>query len=460
MAVSSATSGGGIDVAGIVSQLMTAERQPLAALSTREASYQSKISALGTVKSALSAFQSAARSLSDLSATPSNTTASSDSTLFTATASSAAAIGTHTIEIGNLAQAQKLAATGQTDTTTAIGTGTLTFDFGTTTAGVFASGGAGTKTVTIDETNNTLQGIRDAINAANIGVTANIVNDGGASPYRLTLSSSATGLSNTMQIAVAGDTALSDLLNYDPNGVMNMTQTATAQNAALIVDGVAVSKASNTVSDVIDGVTLTLLKPTTGQESIETKRDTAALQAAVESFAKTYSDLNKTLTDLTAYNATTRKAAALQGDSVIRGMQTRLRSILGAEVATGGTLTTLSQIGVSTQKDGSLKVDTAKLTAAINGNFGDFSALLGRPLGYGYALNEFASTTLGFDGALTGRTEGLNNAIRDIGKQRDAINTRLVSVEARYRRQFTSLDSMLSSMGQTSSYLSQQLSKL
>lgn len=459
MAVSSATSGN-IDVAGIVDQLMTMERRPLAALSTREASYQSKISAFGTVKSALSAFQTAARSLSDLSANPSNTTISSNSALFSATATSAAAIGTHSIEISNLAQAQKLAAAGQADTTTAIGTGTLTFDFGTTTAGVFTSGGAGAKTVTIDGTNNTLQGIRDAINAAKIGVTANIVNDGGATPYRLTLSSNATGLSNTMQISVAGDAALSNLLNYDPNGVMNMTQTAAAQNATLIVDGVTVSKASNTISDAIDGVTLTLLKPTSGPESIETKRDTAAFQTAAENFAKTYSDLNKTITDLTAYNTSTRKAAVLQGDSVIRGIQTQIRSILGSSVATGGTLTTLSQIGLTTQKDGSIKLDSAKLTDALNNNFGDLSALLSAPQGYGYTLNQFVSTTLGFDGALTGRTEGLSNSIRDLGKQRDAINTRLVTVEARYRRQFSALDTMLSSMNQTSSYLTQQLSKL
>ena len=459
MAVSSAT-GGNFDVAAIVDQLMTIERRPLAALSTREASYQSKISAFGTVKSALSAFQTAARSLSDLSAIPSNTTVVSNSTMFSTTVSSTAALGAHSIEIGNLAQSQKLAAAGQVDTTTAIGTGTLNFDFGTTDAGVFTTGGAGIKTVTIDGANNTLQGIRDAINAANIGVTANIVNDGSATPYRLTLSANATGLSNTMQITVAGDAALSDLLNYDPNGVTNMTETAAAQNASLIVDGVTVSKASNTISDVIDGVTLTLLKPTTGQESVEVKRDTTAFQAAVESFAKTYSDLNKSITDLTAYNASTRKAAILQGDSVIRGIQSQLRTILGSSVATGGTLTTLSQIGLSAQKDGSLKLDTAKLTEAVNNNFGDLSALLGGPLGFAYNFNQFVGDTLGFDGAFTGRTEGLSNSIRDIGKQRDTINTRLATVEARYRRQFAALDGMLSSMNQTSSYLTQQLSNL
>jgi flagellar hook-associated protein 2 len=459
MAVSSAT-GSNIDVATIVEQLMTIERRPLAALSTREASYQSKISAFGTVKSALSAFQTAARTLSDLSATPSNAATSSNSTMFGVTASSAAAVGTHSIEIGNLAQAQKLAAVGQLDTTTAIGVGTLTFDFGTTSGGVFTSGGAGTKTVDIDGSNNTLQGIRDAINAANVGVTANIVNDGSGTPYRLTLSSNTTGLSNSMQISVTGDTALSDLLNYDPNGAMNMTQTAAALDASLIIDGVSVNKSSNTVSDVIDGVTLSLLKETTTAETIEIKRDTAALKTAVEGFAKTYSDLNKTITDLTAYNTTTRKAAALQGDSVIRGIQTQLRSIMGSSVATGGTLTTLSQIGLSPQKDGSLTVDSTKLTAALDNNFGDFSALLSAPQGYAYNFNQFVSTTLGFDGAFTGRTEGLSNSIRDLGKQRDAINTRLVNVEARYRRQFAALDGMLSSMNQTSSYLTQQLSKL
>ncbi len=145
---------------------------------------------------------------------------------------------------------------------------------------------------------------------------------------------------------------------------------------------------------------------------------------------------------------------------MIRGIQAQLRNIMGSSVATGGTLTTLSQIGLSPQKDGSLTVDSTKLTAALNNNFGDFSALLSAPQGYAYNFNQFVSTTLGFDGAFTGRTEGLSNSIRDLGKQRDAINTRLVTVEARYRRQFAALDGMLSSMNQTSSYLTQQLSKL
>lgn len=459
MAVS-ATSTGGIDVAGLVSQLMTIEQRPLTALNTRETSYQSKISALGTVKSSLSAFQTAAQRLSDLSARPTNITSLSNSTLFAASASSAAAAGVHSIEVGTLAQSQKLAATGQADAAAAIGGGTsttLTFDFGTTSGGVFASGGGTPKTVTIDGSNNTLQGIRDAINAANIGVTANIVNDGTATPYRLTLSSNATGLSSTMQISVSGEAALSDLLNYDPNGVMNMTQTAAAQNASLIVDGIAVSKPSNTVTDVIDGVTLTLLKQTTGPETLEVKRDTATFQTAAEGFAKAYSDLNKTISDLTAYNATTRKAAALQGDSVIRGIQSQLRSILGSSVATGGALTTLSQIGLSPQKDGSLTVDATKLANAVNNHFGDLEALLSSPNGLAYSLGQYIGTTLGIDGALTGRTESYNASIRDIGKQREAINARLTIVEARYRRQFTALDSMLSSMNQTSSYLTKQL---
>jgi flagellar hook-associated protein 2 len=124
---------------------------------------------------------------------------------------------------------------------------------------------------------------------------------------------------------------------------MNMTQTAAALDASLIIDGISVSKGSNTVSDVIDGVTLSLLKETTTAETIEVKRDTAALKTAVEGFAKTYSDLNKTITDLTAYNTTTRKRLRR---SIFKA---QLRNIMGSSVATGGTHH-VSQIGLS-QKD-------------------------------------------------------------------------------------------------------------
>lgn len=390
MATTSATSGSNIDVASIVSQLMTVEQRPLAALAKKEASYQAKLSAIGTLQGALSGFQSALSAMSDISKFQTMTAASSDSMVLSATATSKAIAGTYTLDVTSLAQAQKLVAAGQTSSTASIGTGvatTLTFDFGTIAGGAFdsvsgkytgstfTSNGNGTKTVTIDATNNSLQGIRDAINSANIGVTATIINDGSGTPYRLALASSAIGSSNSLKISVAGDAALGSLLAHDPAATQNLSETVTAQNANFKVNGVSVSKSSNTVTDVIEGVTLTLQKTTTTSASLTVARDTASIQSSVAAFVKAYNDLNKTLKDVSSYDPATKKGAILQGDAVVRGIQSQVRAALNNPVSGAGALTHLSQIGVTFQKDGTLALDSTKLSAAITSNPADIAAL-------------------------------------------------------------------------------------
>ena len=655
-----------LDVNSIVSQLMTVEQRPLLALARKEASYQAQLSAYGSIKGALSSFQSAVSGLSNASRFQGLTATSSDTSIITASAASSAVAGAYSIDaITSLAQAQKLAAAGQASSTAAIGTGTLTFDFGTISGGTFSSvtgkytgatftsSGAGTKTVTIDATNNSLQGIRDAINAAKIGVTATIVNDGGASPYRLALSSDSIGKTNSIKISVAGDASLSSLLAHDPGNDtgQSLAETVTAQNAEFKVNGISVSKASNTISDVIQGVTLNLQKTTATPVNLTVSRDSTSIKTAVESFVKAYNDLNKVLKDVSAYDPATKKGAVLLGDSTVRMLQTQIRSALGTPVSnTGGSLSTLSQIGVSFQKDGSLVLDTGKLSSAISnypndiaslfatmgratdslvayssatsetkpgkyavnvtalaaqgkvaGDFdlnaglntiaantainvtmdgtaasisltaGDYTASqlaamiqsaingtsafsttsrsvaatvdgsgfltltsgsygsssgvslssgtgtavsafmgtatstggadvsgtigsqaatgsgqfltssAGDPIGlklqisgsltgargtvsyskgYAYTLGNLASAVLASGGQLDGRTTGINNSIKDIEKQREALSVRMATTEKRYRAQFTALDAMLSSMNATSNYLTQQLSAM
>ncbi|WP_435627802.1 flagellar filament capping protein FliD [Candidatus Ferrigenium straubiae] len=662
MATTSGVGSSYLDVSGLVSQLMTIEQRPLNLLKAKEASYQAKLSAYGSIKGALSSFQSTLSGLSNIAKFQALKATSSDTGIFTASASSTAVAGVYSLDaVTKLAQSQKLAATGQTDSTVAIGSGTLTFDFGTITGGAFdaptgkytgaafTSNGTGTKTVTIDPANNSLQGIRDAINAAKIGVTATIINDGGASPYRLTLTSDSIGKTSSIKIGVTGDAALSNLLAYDPanNAGQNLAENATAQNAEFIVDGASVSKASNTIADVIQGVTLNLQKVTATPVKLTVERDTATVKSSLEGFVKAYNDLNKILGDVSAYNAATKKGAVLQGDSTVRSMQSQIRAVFNTAVSnTGGSLTTLSQIGVSFQKDGTLALDASKLDTAISNNFNDIASLFaavgkasdslvsyssassatkpgsyavnvttlatqgniagnaaagltitsgvddalnftvngvsasvvlaagtytaaalaaevqskingasalssagisvavtqnagvftitsnsygsasslavsgigasnllgGAPVatsgvdvagtidgvaatgsgqfltsstgnstgltvringgltgargtvnysqGYAYTLNELATTFLASGGLLDGRTTGIDISIKDIGKQREALNVRLDAIEKRYRTQFTKLDSMLSSMNQTSSYLTQQLNKL
>ena len=394
MALSSPGIGSNLDVNSIVSQLMQVESQPLTKLDRKEASYQAQLSAYGSIKGALSTFQSAVRGLSDVSRFRSFSATSSDSTVASVSSSSIATPGSYAVNVSKLAQSQKLVAAGQASTTAAIGSGastTLTFDFGSISGGTFTaydpvagtggsysgsgftSNGAGVKTVTIDASNNSLSGIRDAINSAKIGATASIVNDGGTSPYRLVLSPDSVGNSNSIKISVSGDAGISSLLAHDPAATQNLKQTITAQNTELTVNGVFVSKASTSVSDVIQGVTLNALK--LGATNVSIARDSASIVSAVNGFVNAYNAANKTLTDLSAYNAETKQGAILQGDSTVRSIQAQLRGLLNKPLSGGGAFSNLSQVGVSFKVDGTLAVDSAKLQSAIDNNFADIAGV-------------------------------------------------------------------------------------
>lgn len=380
MALSSPGIGSNLDINSIVTQLMSVERAPLTRLARAEASYQTKLSGFGTLKGALSQFQTAVRGLSDASKFQAVKVAAGDPSVATASGSAAASPGTYALKVTQLAQAQKLVAPGVTTATAPVGKGVISIDFGTSGPGSFDSAGGGVKTITIDDSNNSLTGIRDAINKAGIGVTAAIVNDGSGTPFRLALSAEKTGVAASMKISVAdagGDTGLSALLTHDPEKAQLLTETSAAKNAEFTIDGIPVSKASNTVTDVIGGVTLNLLKenPTTATP-IKVERDTASITTAVNNFVKAYNEISQNLKDATAYNATTREAAILNGEASVRSIQTQVRNVLTAPVAGGaGTLTRLSEIGVTIQKDGMLAVDSAKLSKAMASNFDDFAAL-------------------------------------------------------------------------------------
>lgn len=398
--VTSATSGSGLDVNSIVTQLMAVERQPLKKLDAKEASYQAKLSAYGTVKGALSSFQSGVQGLSSASSFSSLKATSSDTTAFSASTVSTAVAGTYALNVTSLAKAQNLVATGQPSSTAAIGGAgptTVTFDFGTIALGAggaftaydpvagtggtysgartFTSNGNGTKSITIDSSNNSLQGIRDAINAAKVGVTAAIVNDGSGTPYRLTLSSNSSGVSNSLKISVSGDASVSTLLAHDPAGTQKLAETVTAQNAVFTVNGVGMSKTSNTISDVISGVTLTLLKEAT-PATLTVARDTSAASTSIGGFVKAYNEFAKALKDVSAYDAAKKTGAILQGDSTVRSLQSQLRGILGKQVVgTPGVLTTLADVGVSFQADGTLALNQAKLDSVLASNFSDVASL-------------------------------------------------------------------------------------
>lgn len=403
--------GSNIDVNSIVSQLINIERRPIAILDQREIGIQARITAFGSLKGSVSSFQTAVQGLNNSARFLAYKATSSDTTVASVSSTSQASAASYLLDVTTLAQAQKLTATGQTSSNQTIGNGTLTFDLGTISGGTFDSGtgkytgatfasnGSGAKVVTIDGSNNSLQGIRDAINSAQIGVTASIVNDGDPSaPFRLVLSGNNTGAANSLKISVSGDAALSDLVAHDPGGLVGaqkLSQTITAQNATFKVDGVSISKNSNTVTDVIAGVSFTLQKEA-ASTTLSVTRDSAAVQASVQAFVKAYNDVNKTLTDLSAFNAATQQGAILQGDSAVRNIQNQIRSTLNSTLGgLGGSVTSLSQIGVSFQKDGTLALDSTKLQGVIDTNFSSIASLfatVGTPTD---SLLRFVSSTTG-----------------------------------------------------------------
>ena len=239
--------------------------------------------------------------------------------------------------------------------------------------------------IVIDSTNNSLQGIMAAINKGNFGVTASIVSDGstgtGATPNRLILTSTATGQSSTMKISLAGsggeppDPALVGLLSYDPSGVQNLSQKAAAADTKATVNGIDVTSSSAGISGAITGVTISTLK--VGSSTLTVAKDTASLTTAVNGFVKAYNDLNNQFTALGGYDAETKTGGALLGDTTLRSLQADIRRQLSSSITglQGSNLTNLGQIGISFQKDGSLTLDSSKLSKAIDSNYNDIAGL-------------------------------------------------------------------------------------
>ncbi|KVW96071.1 flagellar filament capping protein FliD [Thiobacillus denitrificans] len=384
--------GSGLDVNGIVSQLMAAERQPLAALARQEQTYNQKLSAFGQVRSTLASFQTALQDLSSGSKFQALSATASDTKVLSASASSNATPASYQLEVLQLAQQHKLASSGYAATSDVVGSGTLTIQFGTYDSGLntfTANADKATKTITIAPANNTLAGVRDAINAANAGVSATIVNDGSATGNRLVLTSTDSGANNSLKISVTDDDTIStdmsglSALAYNPTAAVgsgkNLSQVAAAQSAQLKIDGITVNQSTNTVKNAIDGVTLNLATTNVGVPlTLNVSRDTKTITDAVQSFVTAYNGTSGTLKNLTAFKGVGSQNGVLLGDSTARGIQVGMRNLLNTSIDSGGSLTTLSQIGVSFKSDGTLALDSTKLNTAISTNFSDITALFAK----------------------------------------------------------------------------------
>ena len=374
--------GSGLDIKSLVEQLVASERAGSdLQLNRQEARLNSKFSALGSLKGALGGFKSSMSALQNLNSFNARTATSADITAFTATASSSAVANNYSISVTQLASSHSLASSGFVDSDeTAIGTGTLTIRRGTTdyvtgtdTYNSFSLNPDSTAaTITIDNTNNTLDGIMNAINDANIGISAAIINDG--TGYRLLMTSDVTGAKNSLEISVTDD----DANNTDNLGLSRLAfnasathlqQTAAAQDANFSINGLAVTSASNTVTSAIPGVTLTLKKLTTAATDLSVKADFSKVISGVNSFIAGYNSYISTANTLSKYDAENDVPAALVGDFTLRSISGQISSILRNAVAgLSGDITNLSELGITTTSSGTLVLNSTKLNTALASN--------------------------------------------------------------------------------------------
>jgi flagellar hook-associated protein 2 len=445
--------GSGLDIAGIVQQLVAAEAQPVEArIGKQEARAQVKLSAYGTLKSALSDFKGTLDVMRDLDKFLVRKAISGDEEVFVATAGTSAVPARYSLEVLQKAQAQKLASGAVTDSDTVVGTGTLLVTIG-----------ALSFEVEITDENSTLAGIRDAINDAtdNAGVAATIVNADDGS--HLILTSEKTGESNSITITQSGGDGGLATIEYDPgNGLNALTEMTAAQDAHIQIDGFDVYSETNSISSAIDGVAIDLVEARPGETfELEIANDHEAVRATIQEFVDGYNELVKLFDKQTSYNADTQAAGPLLGDATARSIRDHIRRELSTEVKDiDAAFSTLSEVGIEVQIDGTLEIDDAVLADTLDEDFSDFGRLFAATDGFAVRLSDRMDQYLESDGALDARTAGLKAQIDDIADQREALNVRLAALEERLYRQFNALDSLLGQLSQTSNFLSQQLNNL
>jgi flagellar hook-associated protein 2 len=444
--LSAAGIGSGLDVDSIVSQLMAFERQPLVALQTQLTDIDARVSAFGKLKSALSTFQTAMQDLSTPSALKVFTATSENDSVFTASATNTAAASSFQVDVIRLAERHKFASAEMLDTDTIGGKNNdaLNIQVGPDPA----------NTLVVDlKTASTLADIRDTINtdAENPGVTATIVfgNDGN---QKLILTAGESGSANALTLSYSGKVNAGDFGFQEVNNIGGNTALLDAE---ISVDGYSVTRPSNTIDDVLTGVTLDLHNADPGiPYTLDIARDTASVAESVQAFADAYNEIMTSIDTL--------RDNELATDSALFSVERGLRSMINTP-ATGlnSGLSYLAEIGVTFSRDGVLTVNTSDVESALAGNFNAVSELFSTD-GQGFAnrLDTLVDGWLGIDGLINGRTDGLDSRKRLLQSREESLEYRMGQIEAGLYAQFTRLDTLLGNMQVTSDYLSQQLQLL
>lgn len=470
--------GTGLDIDSIVKSMVTAEKAPKQnQLDALEKTTTTKITGIGALKSALSSFQSALEALNKTSNFQARSATSSKGDLIGITATDKAGIGSYQIEVKQLATASKVALAAipaNGDKAATFGQGTLSIKLGDTAL----------PDIKIDSSNNTLAGVRDAINTAgkDAGVSATIITDEHGS--RLVLSSSKTGAGKDISVAVSGDDGsgsakLTDLAftapavpsdpnTQDPPAVADPAAArmlVRAKSAELTVDGLKITSESNTVTDALEGVTLNLKGVTEANTpaTVGVTLDQSGVTKNIQGFVDAYNTLIGVINAQTKVTKVGDDKApvtgALVGDATARALSGALHQEL-VNVQGDGKIRALADLGITTQTDGTLAVDSTKLSKAMTGNFDDITALFTGDNGLAARLTNKVKPYTITNGILDQRNSSLQATLKSVDKQQETLDARMTALQTRLYKQFNAMDALVSQLTQTTNSLTSQLASL
>lgn len=441
----------GIDIKSIVSQLVALDRAPLQPLQKTASSMQSQLSIYGTLKSMMSGLGDAAAKLSTSSGWNGVKASSSNDKAVTVSASPDASATSLSIEVQKLAKAQSAASPQPAFALqSTLGSGTLSIQVG---SGVPVD-------VVIEAGKDSLADVARQINEAKAGVSATVLRD--ASGERLLMRASDTGVSNNFTVAVTGGSAGGlERLAFGPGVTTGMTQIQAAQDAEATINNVPITSASNRLSDAVPGLTLTLSQETTAPVEIDVGADQEGMKKNVQAFVDAYNSLNDLLTVSTKYNAATKTAGSLQGDSTAVGLQNALRGMMRS-VTASSPFSRLIDVGIEAQTDGKLEIKADKLGSAL-GNLDGMKALFTSDSsdptaqGFGLKIKAFADGMVSATGSLSTKTESLQSAIRRNSKEQDKVIERAARAETRYLAQYNAMDAAVGRLSGLNAFVAQQI---
>ena len=444
--------GSGLDIAGIVAQLTKAQGDAQTQqLTARKTALDAQVSAYGAFRAALEALQATLPALQDANKFQGRSAAVADISIATSSADATAIPAQYTLEVGALAKAASLVSAPILNST--VGTGTLAITVGGVTA-----------QITVDSTNNSLAGIAAAINSAvgNPGVNASVINTAGGA--RLVLNGTKTGAINGITVTQNGGDGGLAVLVYDPlNSNTQLTQSQAAQDAQFTINGFAASSPSNAVTGVITGVTLNLLKQTAvgTPTTLTIGYDQEGATSAITNFVTAYNALIVSVKALTSYDAASNTAGTLLGNTTVSSLLGRLRQLLSTSItSSSGGVQSLTDLGVTTNLQGTLDQSDSKILAALTGDLGSVTNLLGGKTGLATQLDTILTQYTQPSGLLDTINTGLRSGLADVSDKQRALQLRLATYSATLTKQFNATDAAVAALRQTQNFLTQAFNSI